>query len=173
LNKISCDLFFEKFVRLIDYGMVMQKARKSKSGLRGFTRLYAVQMMYRQQMENLTVENLIYEAEHNPEVIVSEDYSVSTLDLIFLKTLISFTFQHLPEIDKLIEKYLSDKWDFSRLDPVMQSLLRLGTCELKFIQDAPMTVVFNEYIEIAKAFFEKKDASFANGILNSIAKDGQ
>ena len=55
----------------------------------------------------------------------------------------------------------------------MQNLLRLGTCELRFMQDAPDTVVFNEYIEIAKAFFETKDVSFANGILNAIAEDNR
>ena len=151
--------------------MGMQKTRKAKSGLRGFTRLYAVQKMYQQQMENLTLQDLIDDIARNPEVIISEDHSVSTLDVDFFKVLISETVKNIEEIDKIIKLHLSDKWDFERLDIVMQNLLRLGTCELKFMQDAPDTVVFNEYVEIAKAFFETRDVSFANGILNAIAKE--
>ena len=151
----------------------MQKTRKAKSGLRGFTRLYAVQKMYQQQMENLTLQDLIDDIARNPEAIISEDHSVSTLDVDFFKVLISETVKNITEIDKIIKLHLSDKWDFDRLDIVMQNLLRLGTCELKFMQDAPDTVVFNEYVEIAKAFFETRDVSFANGILNAIAKDNR
>ena len=149
----------------------MQKTRKAKSGLRGFTRLYAVQKMYQQQMENLTLQDLIDDIARNHEVIISEDHSVSTLDVDFFKVLISETVKNIIEIDKIIKLHLSDKWDFERLDIVMQNLLRLGTCELRFMQDAPDTVVFNEYVEIAKAFFETRNVSFANGILNAIAKD--
>ncbi len=149
----------------------MQDKRKFKSGLRGFARLYAVQILYRNQMGGGNLESLIKEAEKEVNVIISENYSVHEIDLKFFIKLISNTIQNLNEIDKIIEKHLSKHWSFSRLDRVMQSLIRLGACELKFMKDIPPTVIFNEYIEIAKAFFEKNDVAFLNGILNTISNE--
>ena len=77
---------------------------------------------------------------------------------------------NLSRIDDCISKNVAKNWSFSRLDKVMQSLLRLGTCEILFFKEIPSKVIFNEYIEIAKSFFAKNDVSFVNGILNSIYK---
>ncbi len=149
----------------------MQEKRRFKSGLRGFTRLYAVQTLYRNQMEGGNLESLIKEAKKEVDVIISENYSVHEIDLNFFIELISNTIQNLNEIDKIIKRHMSKHWSFSRLDRVMQSLIRLGTCELKFLKNIPPTVIFNEYIEIAKAFFEKNDVAFLNGILNTISNE--
>lgn len=151
--------------------MAMVEKRKTKSGTRGFTRLYAVQALYRQQMEKISLDALIKDARSGAEVIISEDYSVSEIDLDFFISLVSTVIEKLEEIDAIAESHMSDNWTFKRLDLVMQEIIRLGICELKFLEGVPGTVVFNEYIEIAKAFFEKNDVSFLNGLLNTVEKD--
>ena len=75
---------------------------------------------------------------------------------------------NLEEIDKMIEKNIARNWSFDRFDKVMQALLRLSVCELIFFDKIPANVIFNEYIEIAKSFFKKREVGFVNGILNSI-----
>ncbi len=151
--------------------MAMQeKIRKSKSGLRGLTRLYAVQVMYRSGFEKKPMDKILAEAKYDPKILLSEEIFLNEIDEEFFTELLTKTQNHRGEIDKLIEKNVADNWEFSRFDKVMQALLRLGVCEIVFFKDMPANVVFNEYIEIAKSFFKKGEVSFVNGILNSIFK---
>lgn len=149
---------------------MQESSRKSKSGLRGLTRLYAVQVMYRNEFEDKSLDKIIAEAKAHPEVLISEEISQNEIDADFFEELLTKSKIHEEKIDKLIEKNLVDNWSFDRFDKVMQALLRLGVCEIVFFENIPANVVFNEYIEIAKAFFKKGEVSFVNGILNAIAK---
>ncbi len=149
---------------------MQETIRKSKSGLRGLTRLYAVQMMYRREFENSPLEKIIAESKVSPKILISEEISLNEIDSEFFEELLTKSKIHQEEIDKLIEENIADNWSFGRFDKVMQALLRLGTCEILFFENIPANVVFNEYIEIAKAFFQKNEVSFVNGILNAIFK---
>ena len=142
--------------------------KKSKSGLRGLTRLYAIQMMYRSEFANKPLERVIEEAKKDPKILISEEVSLNEIDSDFFTELITKTKKHLEEIDKMIEKNIARNWSFDRFDKVMQALLRLSVCELIFFDKIPANVIFNEYIEIAKSFFKKREVGFVNGILNSI-----
>lgn len=146
------------------------KERKTKSGLRGVTRFYAVQMLYQAEMESKSLDGIIKSAESSVEVVLSEDVTISGIDIEFFKTLLNVIKEHLAEIDKVISENLSDKWKIDRLDKVMKNILRLGVAELLYLKEIPSNVVFNEYIEISKAFFEKDDVSFVNGLLNAVSK---
>ncbi len=74
------------------------------------------------------------------------------------------------EIDKLIDAALADEWALKRLDNTLRALLRAGTYELMGRSEIPARVVFDEYLEIAHAFFEGSEPSFANGVLDHIAR---
>ena len=151
-------------------GIAMQEDRKQKSGLRGVTRLYAIQVLYQSQFEEQSLEKLLSEAKNHPEIVLSEDIALNEIDFEFFENLMKKLQNNLGRIDDCISKNVAKNWSFSRLDKVMQSLLRLGTCEILFFKEIPSKVIFNEYIEIAKSFFAKNDVSFVNGILNSIYK---
>ena len=147
--------------------------RKEKAGLRGVARLYAVQMMYRAELEGCSVLRFLERTGKNgtKEIILSEDLSVEEMDDEFYKNLIAVTAENLKKIDETIEKNLQKNWAAKRLNLVTKNILRLATAELFFLPEIPKNVVFNEYIEIAKAFFDdKSEAAFVNGILNKISK---
>ena len=151
-----------------------QPKRKTMAGVRGITRLYAVQMMYRAEQENCSVLDFLKEISKSKpiEVIVSENISLTDIDEEFYRNLVTVAHEHLAEIDKKISMHLQKNWSFERLDIITRNILRLASAELLFIPEIPNNVTFNEYIEIAKAFFEdKSEVSFVNGILNKIAKD--
>ncbi|MDR2107046.1 MAG: transcription antitermination factor NusB [Holosporaceae bacterium] len=133
-------------------------------------RLCAVQTLYSLDFR----KSAFGEAEESggyDEAVLSEEASASEMDRDFFRKLMSTTEANLPETDAIIAKNLSVDWRFERLDPVMRSLLRLGVTELTCFENSPPKVVFNEYIEIAKMFFEKSETAFVNGLLNSVAAD--
>lgn len=139
--------------------------------LRGITRFYAVQLVYCSEITNKAISDVICDFEkNNMEIYLTEDDFAAEIDAEFFKKILSSLEENLEKVDDLINNHLSKTWEINRLDLVEKSILRLGVTELLYLNDVPSNVVFNEYIEISKAFFEKRDVSFINGILNSIAK---
>jgi N utilization substance protein B len=53
---------------------------------------------------------------------------------------------------------------------VLHQILRLAAFELKFLKDVPVKTVIGEYLEITASFFDEKKISFANGVLESVAR---
>jgi transcription antitermination factor NusB len=132
--------------------------------------MYAVQVLFRIISEKkLSVDELIKESRVNSEVFISENLSLFDIDQDFFCKLIMVTKENCLKIDEIISNNLSDNWKVNRLDPVIICILQLGIAELLYLTDIPPKVVLNEYIEISKAFFQKNEVAFVNGLLNSVA----
>ena len=50
-------------------------------------------------------------------------------------------------------------------------MLRVATYELIARRDVPVKTVINEYVDVADAFFDKREKGFVNGLLDAVAKD--
>ncbi|MGL6094583.1 MAG: transcription antitermination factor NusB [Fimbriiglobus sp.] len=75
-----------------------------------------------------------------------------------------------PDVDKLITA-TADNWRLNRMNPVDRNVLRLGTFELLHDPDqAPVPVLLNEAIELARRFGTADSPGFVNGILDRIAR---
>lgn len=74
-----------------------------------------------------------------------------------------------PQLDSLIEKHATN-WRLDRMSAIDRNILRLSAFELKFAT-APVRVVINEAVELAKKFSDDAAASFVNGVLDAIAKE--
>lgn len=75
------------------------------------------------------------------------------------------------ELDGIIGKY-SPSRSASRISKVNITVLRIAVYELTFEKDkVPPKVAINEAIELSKAYAEKSDRIFINGLLNSYYKD--
>ena len=71
------------------------------------------------------------------------------------------------EIDDIIQKYAKN-WDLGRLVKMDKDILRIAIVELLYIKDAPMKVVVDEALELAKKYSTDDSASFINGILAKV-----
>lgn len=71
---------------------------------------------------------------------------------------------------KLLDNALSGEWTVDRLEVVLRVVLLSGLFELKSLQDVPPKVVINEYMEVAKAFFDGGEVSMVNGVLDKMAR---
>ena len=74
------------------------------------------------------------------------------------------------EIDALIATNLARGWTLDRLDRPLRAILRAGSYELLARPDVPTATVINEYVDVAHAFYEATESKFANGLLDSVAK---
>lgn len=71
------------------------------------------------------------------------------------------------EIDEIIQKHARN-WDFGRLVKMDKDILRIAIVELLYIKDAPMKVVVDEALELAKKYSTDDSSSFINGILAKV-----
>jgi len=78
--------------------------------------------------------------------------------------------EHKSEVDETIKKYAIG-WDFDRLVKMDKDILRIAISELLYIKEAPMKVVVDEAIELAKKYSTDDSASFVNGILAKVIVD--
>ena len=57
-----------------------------------------------------------------------------------------------------------------RLDRPMRAILRAGAYELIARADVPLASVISEYVDVAHAFYDKRESGFVNALLDAIAK---
>ncbi|NQW00531.1 MAG: transcription antitermination factor NusB [Rhodospirillales bacterium] len=68
-----------------------------------------------------------------------------------------------------LDSVLTGQWTTERLDALMRTLLFAASYEFIYQTEVPKRVVISEYTDLAHAFYEDNDASFAVGILSALA----
>ena len=74
---------------------------------------------------------------------------------------------------RLIAAKLAEGWSLDRLDRPMRAILRAGTYELLARTDVPVRSVISEYVDVAHAFYDKRESGFVNGLLDAVAKEAR
>ena len=142
-----------------------------KSQSRSAARLAAVQAVYQQAMEKTPLARLLHEFHQHRLGAEIEDVHYAEAETDFFDDVVAGVHNRRDEIDAMIESKLAGDWKLARLDKTMLQILRCGTYELIARPDVPTGTVINEYLDVAHAFFDKKDTGFVNGLLDNIAKD--
>ncbi|MDR2417230.1 MAG: transcription antitermination factor NusB [Holosporales bacterium] len=141
-----------------------------KAGMRSLARLAAVQALYQQEHQHLSIDDTLEEfLSYRFGTPVLDDEEAHGGDKVFLVELIKGVATEAKRIDALISASLTREWTLDRLDPVLRAILRAGICELLIFEETPVRVILNEYIELTKAFFEGKEPFFVNGLLHKVA----
>ena len=150
----------------------------ARSQARSAARLAAVQALYQQHMEGTALARLLDEF-HQHRLggdIDDEDFGdaeYAEAEVPFFDDVVRGVDARREEIDALVAGKLAAGWSLARLDKAMLQILRAGTYELIARPDVPDAVAINEYVEVAKAFFDDGQAKFVNGILDAVAKEAR
>ena len=142
---------------------------RSKS--RSAARLAAVQALYQMDMEKVGIARLLNEFHAHRLGAEIEDAQYADADADFFDDVVSGVDARREEIDALVDGKLGEQWKMERLDKTMLQILRCGTYELIARADVPTATVIDEYLDVAHAFFDKKDAKFVNGLLDAVARE--
>ena len=145
----------------------------TRSTSRSAARLAAVQALYQQEMEGTPTTRLIHEFHAHRLGATIEDVTYADAEESFFDDLVGGTAARRDEIDELITAKLAEGWSLARLDKPMKALLRVGAYELLARRDVPMATVISEYVDVAKAFYDKRESGFVNGLLDAIAKQAR
>ena len=142
----------------------------ARSLSRSAARLAAVQALYQMEMEATPLAKLLHEFHQHRLGATIEDATYADAEQDFFDDVVTGTDARRAEIDGLITDRLAEGWSLGRLDRPMRAILRAGTYELIARPDVPAASVISEYIDVAHAFFDKRETGFVNGLLDAIAK---
>jgi N utilization substance protein B len=143
----------------------------TRTKARAAARLAAVQALYQHEMEGTAIPALLHEFHSHRIGATIEDVEYAEAEIDFFDDIVKGATARAGEIDLAIERKLASGWTLARLDKPMKAILRAGTYELMARADVPVGAVITEYVDVAHAFFDRREAGFVNGLLDNIAKE--
>lgn len=137
---------------------------------RGAARLAAVQALYQMDVAGAGLLEIAaeYEAHRLGKEIDGSQYREA--DAQWFRAILSGVVDNQKQIDPIVRQSLLEGWPLSRLDSTLRAILRSGTYELIQRRDVPVAVIVNEYVDIARAFYEDEEPKLVNAVLDRIAK---
>ena len=108
--------------------------------------------------KNDTINQLVSE---NPELKHNNDFIQSLFDIVL---------KHVKLTEEIIKSHL-ENWEIDRVALIDKILLKMGICEIYFIDDIPPKVTISEMVEIAKIYSTDESPVFINGILDAVFKN--
>src|SRR4051812_39818331 len=143
---------------------------RTRSKARAAARLAAVQALYQLEMEGTKLPVLLTEFHHHRLGATIEDVEYADADVAFFDDVVKGVDARREEIDRLVASKLSADWSLERIDKPMRQILRAGTYELLARIDVGTGTVISEYVDVAHAFYDKRESGFVNGLLDAVAK---
>ncbi|MFC3214405.1 transcription antitermination factor NusB [Novosphingobium panipatense] len=121
-------------------------------------------------MEATPLPSLLDEFHRHRLGMEIDDAQFAQAEVAFFDDVVKGVIARRDEIDELLASKLTEGWSLARLDKTMLQILRAGTYELMARADVPTGAAISEYLDVAHAFFDAREAKFANGVLDSVAK---
>jgi N utilization substance protein B len=143
----------------------------TRSRSRSAARLAAVQALYQQEMEDTPIPRLLKEFHDHRLGAKIGDTQYYEAERDFFDDIVMGVSSRCAEIDAQISQRLAKGWTLERLDRPMRAILRAGAYELIARADVPVGSVISEYVDVAHAFYDKRESGFVNGLLDAIAKE--
>jgi N utilization substance protein B len=145
----------------------------ARSRSRSAARLAAVQALYQHEMERTPIAQLLREFHDHRLGAMIEDAQYIDAEREFFDDIVTGVGSRCAEIDAAISARLAKGWSLERLDRPMRAILRAGAYELIARPDVPVGSVISEYVDVAHAFYDKRESAFVNGLLDAIAKEAR
>lgn len=134
-------------------------------------RLAAVQALYQIDMTGVEPDAVVREfLSERRGARLGEEGPVVEFDRALLPELVHGVARNRAELDAMIGSLLVEGWSLDRIERVMAAILRAGAYELMHRPGTPARVVISEYVDMAHAFFQGKEISMVNGVLDRLAR---
>jgi N utilization substance protein B len=154
------------------------KRRSQPRQPRSVARLAAVQALYQMETAGTGVEAVIREfSDHRFDRALPDDGgegpTLAAADEPFFAELVRGVVTEQTHLDQAVARRLGKNWTLARLDATARAILRAGAYELIRREDVPTEIAIDEYVEVAKAFFEGPEPGFINAALDGVARDAR
>lgn len=158
----------------------MAKFVSEKIKMKTESRLAAVQATYMIAYGQLPVDQVIkdfqdgnvgrYAIEEDESSQKEEMVELNQMDKEYFAQIVREVQKNKEALEKSLSMYLAEGYSFERMDGTLQALLLCAMYEMINTQDVDANVLIKEYVDLAYAFFSKKEPKMVNALLDQIAK---
>lgn len=140
-------------------------------------RILAFQALYSWDVSGSSLEDLLtFEwTKKDAAVQTEEDGALipetKSDEKTFASLIISGTFEHMDEINKMIESHLSATWTMERINKVTLAILRTSIYEMLFLAGTQKGIVIDEAVNISKNYGTDDSYKFINAVLDKIGNN--
>lgn len=124
-------------------------------------RFHAIQALYQRQMTNIEYLDLKTQ-------FYNDNSDRHTVEWEFFNDLLTGIQKYTSILDSKIKPLVNR--DFSKINPIELSILRLGAYEILYRLDIPYQVIVNEYVDHTKSLGAEEGHRFVNGLLDTLAR---
>ncbi len=152
---------------------------KDKSGFsprqRSAARLSAVQALYEIEISGAEIDPVVEDFLNKrwSQPVAGDDGNEMDLinpDSTFFADIVRGVSANRESLDDMINNALQKDWTLSRVEALLKCILRAGVFELTQHADIPKSVIINEYMDVANAFYTEGEPKMVNGVLDKLAK---
>jgi len=90
--------------------------------------------------------------------------------LRIIKKVFNGFFEKEIEIEKVLKKNLSSNVSYKNLDMILKIILKAAIFEILYMRKIPFRVVINEYLSVTNMYYDTKQKSLVNAVLDSVFK---
>jgi len=137
---------------------------------RSQARLAAVQALYQMDLAATDVAQVVAEFVDHRFGDDAEDRTVADAEPGLFEAIVRGVVARQKEIDPPLDGHLAAGWRLNRIDAIIRATLRSAMFELIARPEAPAKAIINEYVEVAKAFFEGDEPKVVNAVLDAVAR---
>ena len=130
----------------------------------------AVQALYQMELSGASPETVAKDLADGRLPAAEAGPADCEVDQALFRTIVETAVEKQAAIDTEIARALSEGWKLERIDAVARAILRAGVVELWARKNTPSAVIIDEYVEVAKDFFEGPEPGFVNAALQACVK---
>lgn len=150
----------------------MSDNEKQKNKGKTLARLAAVQALYRASFGEQTLVEIVADTiDSGFAQLVEEDVSpVGEMmpDAALFAAIANGVVLNEGDLDGMLSGMLDARFSLPRMEVLLRSILRAGVFELLHNPEAPKGAVINDYVNIARAFFQGKEPGLVNAVLDKL-----
>ena len=99
-----------------------------------------------------------------------DGFQLGRLNRTLFKSIVKNTWEQRQDLDDMLQGVLPEGWMCEKMDAVFRAICRTGLYELSDTREPKVAVIINEYVEIAKDFFEGKEPGLVNALLDNLSR---
>lgn len=144
----------------------------STGALRRGARVAAVQALYQLEFGDASADAVIAEfARHRVAVVASSEVPAA-IDAALFTDIVRGATAEKARLDGVLNDALDKERSIERLQVLMRAILRAGAYELCDRDDIDPALTINEYVAVADAFFNEREPTLVNAVLDRVARRG-
>ena len=139
---------------------------------RAASRMMAIQALYQIALSGAASQEVVRDFADDGVIETGDGAGPITLgpvDRDFFATLVEGVGGESEALDNMLAAVLVETWPVERLELVLKLILRAGAYELGHLPAVPARVAVSQYVDLAHAFLDDKQAAMVNGVLDRLA----